>query len=230
MPVSNFLPWLPMLSMPSLLAYNHFRKDTTDATFGAAWWREVVDSLSLPYDAHGGSKLACALHLAVPYTVLFVLIATSNGKYAMNVQVKVQGVLKRCLKIHAFAAFGYSLAIELIPQLLSALCGLTQLPATDTVFVMKTAFADLFFVLGVVCLLMSMQDTVPRWATWIPIVQVFYNVMNDFRWSVPGSVSGGVAVNHRLRTLDGCLFVSFLVSYLYAHFNAVIVKDPRKNA
>eukprot|EP00957_Ditylum_brightwellii_P149414 11379413-Ditylum_brightwellii.AAC.1 len=225
--VAHLLPWLSLLSIPALLTFNAFVG--RDRMFGSEYIQTVLDSFELEYDMHGGSRMKCLLHIVVPWTALLVLIMRARDEYAMNIHVKVEGVLKRCLYLHAFAAFFYSLLIELVPQLLTAICGIQQLPSTDVVFVMKTAFADLFFVLGVCTLLMAMQDTVPRWATFVPLVQAVYNVMNDVRWMNPNAVSSGHKVNHRLNTLDGGIFVSLMISYTYAYFNAVVVDDARKN-
>jgi len=194
-----------------------------DPAFGPKWRQSIVDAFMEPYDAHGGSILACLAHLVFPSGTAIALYLTASGRYAMDTSVKVQAVLKRTLRLHAAVFLFYSLGFEFAPFVLCKLVGVDFLPSTASIFVIKTALADMFFVGAVLCVLMSLQETLPRWATWVPFIQASYNVMNDYRWSFDTSVPGGIAVPYRLRYLDGAIFLSLFTTYTYAHFNAVVV-------
>lgn len=222
----QLLPWLPLLLVPIGLTYKHLT-DLDDPSFGPKYYQDLIESFSIPNDAHGGSVFSAALHIAFPYTGLLLLYLTAHGKYAMTTNVKVEGVLKSCLRVHAVSFFGYSILGELGPHVMAKFIGSPDLFHADgNTFVLRSALADLFFVMAAMFWLMSIQEKVPRWTTWVPLVQSMYNLMNDVRWMQESVVPGGKVVAYRLNVIDGGVFVSLLISYSYAYVNAIVVDDP----
>jgi len=147
----------------------------------------------------------------------------------MDATVKNQGVLKNCLRLHAATFFTYALSMELIPQILASALGGELFTADANTYILQAASADMFFVCGATFLSMSMQETLPRWTTWVPLLQAIYNVVNDIRWSQENIVPGGKAAPYRFLVTDGGIFASLFISYIYAYVNASVVNDTKKN-
>ncbi len=186
-------------------------------------YQSLVDSFSIPFSSHGGSVWRCALFLLLPNASTLLLYATASGKHVMNAQVKMDGALKTCLHFHALVCIGYSIGMEIFPKSLGS-----EVFASDAnTFVLKTAFADLFFVLATGLWFMSKQEHVPRWVTWIPLVQTIYNITNDIRWVQEANL-GGPVIPYRLIVVDGGVFGSLLVSYLFTQVCAVYVETDKK--
>ena len=222
----NIFPWFPLSIVPAALVYVHFT-NPHDPSFGPKWYQSLVDSFSIPFSSHGGSVWRCALFLLLPYASTLLLYATASGKHAMNAQVKMEGALKTCLRFHALVCIGYSIGMELFPAILAKSLGCEVFASDANTFVLKTALADLFFVLATGLWLMSKQEHVPRWATWIPLVQTIYNFTNDIRWVQEANL-GGPVIPYRLIVVDGGVFGSLLVSYLYTQVYAVYVETDKK--
>jgi hypothetical protein len=221
------LPWGPLALAPILFGYAHLT-NSQDPAFGQSWQQGIIDALDIPNDAHGGSVPTCLLHLLLPYGIAIALYLTAKGPYAMDQCVKVEGVLKASLQLHAVAFLAYSVGFEVAPFVFSKVVGADYLPSTATIFVLKTALSDLFMVGAFLFAIMSLQKQLPRWCTWVPLVQASYNVMNDYRWSQDASVPGGSAVPYRLRYLDTSIFLTLFVSYVYAHFTAILPGPIKK--
>eukprot|EP00521_Asterionellopsis_glacialis_P003438 CAMPEP_0195264064 /NCGR_PEP_ID=MMETSP0706-20130129/10646_1 /TAXON_ID=33640 /ORGANISM="Asterionellopsis glacialis, Strain CCMP134" /LENGTH=228 /DNA_ID=CAMNT_0040318301 /DNA_START=18 /DNA_END=704 /DNA_ORIENTATION=- len=225
--MTKLLPWLPLASVPIALTYFHFA-NLDDPAFSPKYRQELIDSFSIPDDVRGGStRLQTLLHIAFPYltaTFLYFMIS----KQRATELVKVQGVLKSTLQLHAAVFVFYNLAGELFPNVMAKLIGSPLFHADAITHLFMSALADMFFVGALLFWLMSIQDAVPRWVTWVPLVQSVYNVMNDFRWSFPDHVPGGVAVPYRMIVIDGGVFTSLLLSYVYAYVSAEIVEESVK--
>ena len=222
--MTKLLPWTLLLTIPIALVYKHYT-DNDDPAFGPTYMQALNESLSLPLDSHGGSPMACAYYLMAPYATALLLYVTARGPYSMGVNVKVQGVLKDSLRLHAGVFLGYALATELAPHILVKLLGSRELFHADAnTFVLMSGLSDMFFIGALLFWLMSIQAQVPRWVTWIPLVQSVYNVMNDVRWLQESIVPGGEVVPYRLIIIDGGVFITLLLSYLYAHLQAMPVR------
>lgn len=182
----------------------------------------------LPYRSRKGKNIT-AFSLLIPYgcVAFFILYCLNNSeKYALSGSVEIGNIQFIALIVHGLyfliLPLGFELMIEKLPFPGSpAQFRFGKIPKKpDNLYWMMTNLSgELFFVGGVMLLLMASQTSVPRWVLILPIAQCAYNMKNDLLWVGFGKSLSPIRKPMSVMALDWLIIGICFIIYIVHFFN-----------
>jgi len=184
----------------------------------------------LPAYRNAKSTAIIAASLLIPFgTVAFFILfcLNTNGNYALDASVEIGDVQFIALIVHGLyflmLPFSFELMIEKLPFPGSPKkyrFGTVPKKPDNLYWMMTNLSAELFFLGGVMLLLMASQTSVPRWTLILPIAQCAYNMRNDLLWVGLGKSLSPIRKPMSVMTLDWLVIGICFIVYIIHFFNA----------
>lgn len=190
---------------------------------------EISSSKLLAYRSAKGTAIT-AISLLIPFgtVAFFILFCLNNSEnYALSSSVEIGNIQFIALIVHGLyflsLPFSFELMIEKLPF---PGCpekyrfGKVPKQPDNLYWMMTNLAAELFFLGGVMLLLIASQTEVPRWVLILPLAQCAYNMKNDLLWVGFGKSLSPIRKPMSVMTLDwlviGVCFIIYIVHFFTA--------------